>query len=232
MRHFYFDSDLNTGEKYVLPEIESKHLCKVLRMKEGDLVALLNGKGKLAKSRISLAHPKKCEVEVIKADYFEKEPYSIEIAIAPTKNNDRIEFLVEKATELGVHKIIFLDCSNNERTKLRFDRLTKIAISAMKQSKRYHLPILEGMVEFKAFIDQYKSGYIAHCEDRQKDEEIVTYSNRSNIITIGPEGDFTQDEINYALKNGFKALSLGKTRLRTETAGLYACMMMKNKLEQ
>lgn len=231
MRHFFFDSDLELNKTYTLPEEESKHLCKVLRMKEGDQIALLNGRGKLAESRILSAHPKKCEVEITAVDFFEKEPYAIHLAIAPTKNNDRIEFLVEKVTELGAHKIVFLDCVNNERAKLRLDRLKKIAISAMKQSKRYHLPILEGMVPFNTFIDQYENGYIAHCEDNQKEETVVVDSNGKNVIAIGPEGDFTKDEINYALKNGFKALSLGKTRLRTETAGLYACMLMKNKLE-
>lgn len=232
MRHFYFNSELENGKIYALPEEESKHLCKVLRMKEGDEVALLNGKGILAKSSIHNAHPKKCEVQITAVEYFEKEPYTITLAIAPTKTNDRIEFLVEKATELGAHKIILLDCKNNERSKLRLDRLTKITISAMKQSKRYHLPILEEMVDFNTFVDQYKNGYIAHCEDKQKEDSIVVNFSGNNVIAIGPEGDFTKDEISYALENGFKALSLGKTRLRTETAGLYACMLMKNQLEQ
>jgi 16S rRNA (uracil1498-N3)-methyltransferase len=232
MRHFYFNSELENGEIYTLPEEESKHLCKVLRIKEGDEVALLNGKGMLAKSFIHSAHPKRCEVQVSAVEFFEKEPYTITLAISPTKTNDRIEFLVEKATELGVHKIIFLDCKNNERSKLRMDRLKKITISAMKQSKRYHLPILEEMVDFNTFVDRYKNGYIAHCEDKQKEEFITVDFSENNVIAIGPEGDFTEDEIRYALENGFKALSLGKTRLRTETAGLYACMLMKNKLEQ
>jgi len=232
MRHFFFDSNLEKNKHYTLPEEESKHLCKVLRQKEGDKIALLNGKGTIAEAEISVVHSKKCEIQVINTHYFEKESYEIHLAIAPTKNNDRTEFLVEKATELGVHKIIFLNCQNNERSKMRLDRIKKIAISAMKQSKRYYLPEIKEIVDFKSFIDLYEKGYIAHCEQTEKEESIQTDLEGKNVIAIGPEGDFSQDEIEYALKNGFKALSLGKTRLRTETAGLYACMLMKYQLEK
>jgi 16S rRNA (uracil1498-N3)-methyltransferase len=231
MRHFFFDSDLTINERYLLPEEESKHLCKVLRMKEGDQIGLLNGKGKLAICAITDVHPKKCKVQAELIDIFDKEPYSIHIAIAPTKNQDRIEYFVEKATELGIHKITLLVCVHNERTKVRLDRITKIAISAMKQSKRYYLPEIEGPIEFTSFVEQHQNGYIAHCENSEKEKDIAHNPNGDNLIIIGPEGDFTQDEIEYALKNGYKALSLGRTRLRTETAGLYACMLLKNKLE-
>lgn len=232
MRHFFFDSDLTINERYLLPEEESKHLCRVLRMKEGEQIGLLNGKGKLAICAITDAHPKKCEVQANSIDFFDKEPYAIHIAIAPTKNQDRIEYFVEKATELGIHKISLLDCAHNERTKLRMDRMIKIAISAMKQSKRFYLPEIEGLIKFTSFIDQHQNGYIAHCENSEKVKDITINATGDNLIIIGPEGDFSQDEIDYALKNGYKALSLGRTRLRTETAGLYACMLMKNKLEE
>ena len=230
MRRFYIEIASLNIDALALPVEESKHACKVLRMKEGDHLEVINGKGELFIGFISAANPKKCIVERVDYKYYKQDAYRIHIAIAPTKMNDRFETFLEKATELGIHEITPLLCSNSERKKIKLDRYSKVVISAMKQSKRLYLPQLNSLTTFNDFVEQH-TGLIAHCEDGKKGKTEELLQPFDSPIIIGPEGDFTPQEISLALENDFKPISLGKTRLRTETAGLYACMLAKHKFE-
>jgi 16S rRNA (uracil1498-N3)-methyltransferase len=230
MRRFYVEIASLNVNSLALPVEESKHACRVLRMKEGDQMEVVNGKGELFTGSISAANPKKCIVEQVDYEQWKQDTYHIHVAIAPTKMNDRFETFLEKATELGIHEITPLLCSNSERKKIKLDRYYKVLIAAMKQSKRLYLPQLNPLTSFNEFVKQ-NTGLIAHCEDgiKGKTEELLRPSD--SPIIIGPEGDFTPQEISLALENDFKPITLGKTRLRTETAGLYACMLAKHKFE-
>lgn len=230
MRRFYVEHIEN--EHINLPEEESKHVIRVLRMNIGDRIELIDGKGTLLTVQITSDHPKKCTVQVMDRLKMSNDPYPIHIAIAPTKNLDRMEWLVEKCTELGVHKISFLTCDNNERKVLKLDRLQKIAIAAMKQSKRYFLPEIEELIDFDSFITKHPKGYIAHCYNGNKSTLFSAYSKGILPILIGPEGDFSEQEVEKAMKSGYISITLGNTRLRTETAGLYACSIAKLKMEE
>ena len=230
MRRFFIDIPSLKQEEITLPPDESKHACKVLRMTTGDGLEIVNGRGELFSGTILVADAKKCIVKKEKYSFHEKEKYTIHIAIAPTKMNDRFETFLEKATELGIHEVTPLLCSNSERKKIKHERYSKVIIAAMKQSKRMHLPVLNKLTTFKDFVD-VNTGLIAHCEDSSKQGLSYTLQSQDCPIIIGPEGDFTSQEIEYALKKGFKPVTLGNTRLRTETAGLYACMQAKLKFE-
>jgi 16S rRNA (uracil1498-N3)-methyltransferase len=182
-------------------------------------------------TRIIDANPKKCRVEILQIREEEVPAYSIHIAIAPTKNNDRIEWFLEKATEIGVTEITLLLCSNNERKHTKEERFEKILISAMKQSKRLFLPKLNKLTSLKDFVTSHPNGLIAHCYEEEKNTIFTSFKSDECPILIGPEGDFTLQELELALKNGYKTLTLGENRLRTETAGLYACMQAKMAIE-
>lgn len=230
MRRFFVNTESLEGNELTLPEQESKHACKVLRMQVGDSLEIVNGKGELFEGEITVADYKKCLVRKITYKFYERDRYQIHIAIAPTKMNDRFETFLEKATELGVHEITPILCSNSERKKVKLERYEKVLISAMKQSKRLYLPQLNKLTPISSFIEN-QVGLIAHCENGEK-QNIKDHLKPINCpILIGPEGDFTVEEIEKALKRGFKPVTLGKTRLRTETAGLYACMQAKQKFE-
>lgn len=231
MRSFFVDTLLNENQVYTLPKEESRHACKVLRLTVDTKIQLVNGKGSAYTALITDANPKACEVTVVSTHSELPDKHHIHIAIAPTKSNDRFEFFLEKATELGVHEITPIRCTNSERTVIKPERFEKVVRAAMKQSKRLFLPKINAFTPFSEFVKQYDSGCIAHCEetDRKNFYDIVTPSE--SPILIGPEGDFTPEEIKEAFDNNFKAVTLGKTRLRTETAGIYACMLMKNKFE-
>lgn len=233
MRFFYSEIAFLENGMVTLPENESKHLCKVLRKKAGDKISLINGKGQSAVCEISFAHYKKAELLIQSIENHKNENYHVHIGIAPTKNMDRIEWFVEKSTELGIHEISLLECENNERSKIKMERLEKIAISAMKQSKRFYKPKINNLVSLSEFLVSNPSGYIAHCEDSQVAKTTIPKvdTNGKNLIIIGPEGDFSLNEIENAKKFNYKPLSLGKTRLRTETAGVYAVMLLKFHLE-
>lgn len=230
MRRFFVHIPSLDQAEITLPPEESKHACKVLRMNLGDNLEIVNGKGELFEGSIVVANAKKCIVKKEKYSSQEKDSYHIHIAIAPTKMNDRFETFLEKATELGVHEITPLLCSNSERKKIKQERYIKVLVSAMKQSKRLHLPILNELTKYTDFIENHK-GLIAHCEDGSKQDLASTLEPLNCPIVIGPEGDFTVKEIELALKKGFKPVTLGNTRLRTETAGLFACMQAKVKFE-
>ena len=210
-----------------LPEEEAGHCIRVLRLTEGDEILVTDGKGTFYKAAISRAHHKHCEVSILESW---QQPalwnFRLHIAVAPTKNMDRMEWFAEKATEIGIDAITCLNCRFSERREIKPARLEKILISAMKQSQKATLPQLEGMTDFKSFVSQPFDGrkFIAHCEDGDKTLLKQTYRPGENVLVlIGPEGDFSPEEIELALKKGFEPISLGDSRLRTETAALVAC---------
>lgn len=232
MRRFYIDIPSLDVPDLFLPAEESKHACKVLRMTSGDKLELVNGKGELLEAEIETADPRRCFIKKTRYTRIEKDQYHIHVAIAPTKMNDRFETFLEKATELGIHEITPILCSNSERKKIKEDRYNKVIIAAIKQSKRVYLPKLNPLVSLSDFLKNHKNGLIAHCEEGNKSEVNTLLKSTDCPILIGPEGDFTQHEIELALKNGYKPITLGSTRLRTETAGLYACMLAKMKFDR
>ncbi|MDR3194677.1 MAG: 16S rRNA (uracil(1498)-N(3))-methyltransferase [Tannerella sp.] len=213
----------------VLPEEETAHALRVLRLNEGSEITLTDGNGFFYLATIVRARPKQCEVKVLKRWQAEpSRPYRVHIAVSPTKNADRMEWFAEKATEIGIHAITLLDCRFSERHEMKTARLQKLLVGAMKQSRQATLPVLTGMTPFRAFAGQPFDGrkFIAHCE---KDETCNPLLNRiyhageNALILIGPEGDFSPEEIALAIRSGFTPVSLGANRLRTETAALAAC---------
>jgi len=231
--HLFYDPTVTKGQSsHTLSEEESKHACRVLRLKENDEILLLNGKGFEFRAKITDANPKKCSVEIIDSKEEKAPKYSIHIAIAPTKNSDRIEWFLEKATEIGITEISLLICSNNERKQIKNERFEKILISAMKQSKRLYLPKLNGLISYNEFIDKNPNGLIAHCYEGEKTTILQNFKSIDCPILIGPEGDFSLKEVEAALKSGYKAITLGENRLRTETAGLICVMQAKLKMDE
>ena len=245
--HLFYTPDilqtpLLSGEKlseafyYRLSEEESKHAVRVLRLNEGDKIQLIDGCGGSYEAEIIDNTPKCCAVRIINIKKeVEKRNYVLHIAIALTKNMDRLEWFVEKATEIGIDEISFINCKNNERRILKLERIQKIAIAAIKQSLKAYLPKINAVVDYKTFIASAKDfkgeKFIAHCGFGDSQEGRLhlksQYTPKQNaLILIGPEGDFTIDEVQLALSNDFKEISLGASRLRTETAALYACAML------
>lgn len=224
---FYEPNILETNQ---LSEEESRHCIKVLRKTVGDQIEIVDGKGNWYKAKISKAQEKKCEVSIIQTQHdVGKRNFSIHLAIAPTKNADRMEWMIEKCTEIGIDEISFLETRYSERKVQRLDRLEKIAISAMKQSGQAFLPKLNEMQKISAFLNQHFEAqkYIAHLEEgERKLLSKIALPLSQYLILIGPEGDFSEEEIKMANKNGFISVSLGETRLRTETAGLVSCMTL------
>ena len=215
------DADLH------LPEEESQHAVRVLRLQLGDKIELVDGKGNYYEAVISFPHQKHCGFEIVsKIENYRPLPCRLHIAIAPTKNMDRIEWVAEKVTEIGVSEITPLLCRHSERKVIKTDRLEKILVSAMKQSKKSYLPKLNDMTALSRFVEQHNGTdcYIAHCFDNEKRILAKEYSaGKDATILIGPEGDFDEQEVSLALKKGYVPISLGESRLRTETAGVVAC---------
>ncbi len=210
-----------------LSEEESGHAIRVLRLKEHDPVTLVNGKGILFEAEISVAHPKKCQLRIIRFwEEYEKRSYTIHLAVAPTKNQDRMEWLVEKATEIGLDEFTPLLCRFSERKQIQHNRLEKIAVAAMKQSLKAYLPGIREMIAFEQFISHPFPGqkFIAHCYPGDKPflKDLVD-RDENVLVLIGPEGDFSPEEVTLAIAAGFHEVSLGRSRLRTETAALAAC---------
>ncbi|MFO0494105.1 MAG: 16S rRNA (uracil(1498)-N(3))-methyltransferase [Flavobacteriia bacterium] len=226
--HLFYDPTIGVeSDTHQLSEEESKHACRVLRLKIGDVFQLLDGKGGIYNCRICDDNPKKCKVKIEKREFHPAPPYQIHIAIAPTKNMDRIEWFAEKATEIGLTDLTLITGKNSERKEVKLERIEKILVSAMKQSKQLYLPRLHPVTAVRTFISEYPNGMIAHCMDEDKSRISTSFNLKDCPILIGPEGDFTEDEVTMALSNGYKTVTLGSNRLRTETAGLYACMQMK-----
>lgn len=214
-------------ENPLMPEVESGHCVRVLRHQPGDLLEVVDGKGGLYTVRLVDAHHKHAMVEILERR--ELPPYwkgRLVLAVAPTKNMDRMEWFAEKATEIGINAITCLNCRFSERKEIKPARLEKILVSAMKQSQKATLPELNGMTDFRTFVSLPFAGrkFIAHCEEGVKPLLKQTYHPGENaLVLIGPEGDFSPEEIALALKCGFEPISLGESRLRTETAALVAC---------
>ena len=215
------------AENPVLPEEESEHVVRVLRLHEGDEVHITDGKGCFYNAVITRAHPKHCEVNIITTQtQTPLWPFQIHIAVAPTKQIDRMEWFAEKATEIGIDAITFLNCRYSERREINIARIERILISAMKQSQKARLPQLTEMIPFQHFISKpfHGSKYIAHCAEGEKSLLKKIYHTGENaLILIGPEGDFSTEEISLAIEQGFQPVTLGPSRLRTETAALVAC---------
>ena len=226
MQLFYNPNiDDNTSE-FVFDKNESRHIVRVLRKKEGEALFITNGLGKLFTSEILVANDKKCLVKIIKISD-KKKPWRhhLHIAIAPTKLNDRFEWFLEKATEIGIDEITPIICEHSERKVVKLERMEKIVHSAAKQSLKFHFPKLNPPTTFNQFISQGFMGrlFIAHCEETQKSnlkDNLIKGENAT--ILIGPEGDFSLNEISQSLEHKFIPVSLGESRLRTETAGIVA----------
>ena len=222
MQLFYLEHPEN---EIILSAEESKHATKVLRKKEGDILNFTDGKGGSYKAEITVTDGRKCRLQIVSSEQKEKEHnYHLHIAIAPTKNMDRFEWFLEKATEIGIDEITPIICDHSERKVIKTERCNKILLSAMKQSLKFHLPKLNEAISLTDFLKSNVDGakYIAHCEKSDKLEFRKEDTVEKTLILIGPEGDFSPTEIEMALQNQFKAVSLGTSRLRTETAGIIA----------
>ena len=226
--HLFYTPDINAGDQsYSLNEEESKHCARVLRLQIGDKVQLVDGKGNFYNAGITDAHPKRTQLKILEVlPDFNKRNHYLHIAVAPTKNIERLEWFLEKATEIGIDEISLIICQRSERKEAKTDRLAKIITAAMKQSIKAWHPVLNEPLLFSKLIAAPFEGqkFIAHCEPGSKLElkECLKTEGRY-LILIGPEGDFTPKEIDEALNYGFKAITLGNSRLRTETAALEAC---------
>ncbi|SNR52045.1 16S rRNA (uracil1498-N3)-methyltransferase [Lutibacter agarilyticus] len=223
----FFNSDIETStELFTFDKTESRHIVRVLRKQQGDTVYITNGKGQLFTSEVQIANDKKCLVKIVNFEDQEKPwNYYVHIAIAPTKLNDRFEWFLEKATEIGIDEITPIICDHSERKVLKVDRMEKIIHSAAKQSLKYHFPKLNEPILFKEFINSTFEGqlFIAHCEETDKKSlKNELKPAQETTILIGPEGDFSPKEIEQSLVHDFIPVSLGLSRLRTETAGVVA----------
>ncbi len=226
MQLFYNPNIDEQTENFFFDKEESKHIIKVLRKRDGDILFVTNGLGFLFECEITLASDNKCTVKI---NSFEKKAtpkFNLHLAVAPTKMNDRYEWFLEKATEIGIQEITPIICDRSERKVINKERFDKIILSALKQSNEVYLPKLNEAVTFKEFVNQKNNGtlLIAHCEETDKKTlKSVLKTNEDITLLIGPEGDFSVKEIALALENNFIPVSLGNTRLRTETAAIVAC---------
>ncbi|MBZ4033629.1 16S rRNA (uracil(1498)-N(3))-methyltransferase [Flavobacterium sp. 17A] len=226
MQLFFNPNIDETTQSFSFDKEESRHIIKVLRKKDSDILHVTNGSGLLFETQITLASDNKCTVEVISITNAEKPKFHLHLAVAPTKMNDRFEWFLEKATEIGIQEITPIFCDRSERKVINRDRFEKIILSAMKQCNETFLPKLNEAISFKEFIKQQNKGLqlIAHCEETDKKSlKEVLKPNEDVTILIGPEGDFSEKEIALALENNYKPVTLGNTRLRTETAAVVAC---------
>ncbi len=226
MQLFYNPTIDENTKSFSFDKEESRHIIKVLRKKDSDILFVTNGLGYLFETKITLASDNKCTVEIISFKKETPKKYHLHLAVAPTKMNDRYEWFLEKATEIGVSEITPIICDRSERKVINPERFEKIILSAMKQSNELFLPKLNNAITLKEFIKQKNEGIqlIAHCEETDKKTlKSVLKPNESVTLLIGPEGDFSEKEIVLALENQFIPVSLGNTRLRTETAAVVAC---------
>ena len=225
----FFAEDFDRSA-FTLSEETSKHIIQVLRMKNGEQLQLTNGKGKIITVELISEHKKAAEVKALSTSNIAHQTSNITIAISLIKNTNRFEWFLEKATEIGVSEIIPLICERTEKQNFRHDRMKNILISAMLQSQQAWLPLLHEPTKFSEVIKNsaQQKKYIAHCIEVEKKELRNETNDRSSIILIGPEGDFTKTEIDLALANNFIPVSLGDTRLRTETAGMVAAVLLSH----
>ena len=226
--HVFYTPDILTNPE--LPEEEAGHCLRVLRLGIGSEIMLTDGKGYFYKAVISAATNKRCQVQI--TETIKQEPFwngHLHLAMAPTKNMDRIEWFAEKATEIGFDELSFLNCRFSERKVIKIDRVEKIVVSAVKQSLKANKPVVNEMIDFRKFMEQDFPGqkFIAHCYEGEKTAlKDAIIPGEDVLVLIGPEGDFSREEVELAESKGFKPISLGKSRLRTETASLVAVHTM------
>jgi 16S rRNA (uracil1498-N3)-methyltransferase len=230
---FFYVEDVEQSE-FSLDEDTSKHVVSVLRMKEDDRLNLTDGKGHLAEAEITDAHKKKCAVKIVSKRYNDADGRKTIIGISILKNTSRFEWFLEKATEIGITEIIPLICDRTEKENFRYDRMKGILVSALLQSQQVWLPVLHQPVGFGQLlrleeINRIEQRFIAHCLPDQKNElsAVIDKSKPAQVVLIGPEGDFTKEEVDFALEYHFVPVALGNTRLRTETAGIVAATILK-----
>lgn len=224
----FYNPEIEENQKNIeFPRDESKHIIKVLRKNTGDVLKVTNGRGFLFSVRITDANPNRCQAEIIASEKEKPDSWHLHMAVAPTKMNDRYEWFLEKATEIGLHKITPVICDHSERKHVKLNRFERVLQSAMKQSLHLRLPRLKETENLEDFLKKEISGqkFIAHCEEgmeRFQLKDKILVSSEVTIL-IGPEGDFSPEEIKLALKHGWQPVSLGNSRLRTETAAIVAC---------
>jgi 16S rRNA (uracil1498-N3)-methyltransferase len=223
----FYNPNVESHQKTIaFDKEESTHIFKVLRKKEGDILHVTNGLGNLFTCKITHSNPQKCVAEILETKTAATPNFHLHIAIAPTKMNERLEWFLEKATEIGINEITPIFCDHSERKIIKQERLEKVLIAAMKQSLHLHLPKLNEGITYSEFIKKPFDGLklIAHCEESDKKSlKEIAQPQTDTLIIIGPEGDFSTKEIQTALAHQFMPVSLGNTRLRTETAALVAC---------
>ena len=225
--HLFYSEDL-TGQWVELSDEEARHCARVLRLKPGDELFFTDGKGFLCEARLTDVSSRSATATIMNRTLQQPRSFSLHLAVAPTKNIDRFEWFLEKATETGIEEITPLLCENSERKVIKPERLEKIMLAAMKQSQRFFLPRLNPLIKYSEFIKKItpdQPGYIAHCHGGPKTHFMdVCEPAKNALILIGPEGDFSPEEVRLAMDAGMKEISLGDARLRTETAALVACM--------
>ncbi len=226
MQLFYNPAISENTKELTFDREESKHIIKVLRKKDGDILFVTNGLGFLFECSIVIAIETKCTVAIVRFNQSERPNVYLHLAVAPTKMNDRFEWFLEKATEIGISEITPIICEHSERKHIKTERFEKIVVAAMKQSNQYYLPKLNDPVVYKDFMKLEFSGqlFIAHCEETEKKLLKDLLQPQIDVtLLIGPEGDFSAKEIQMATENKYIPVSLGNTRLRTETAAIVAC---------
>ncbi|MGH1386843.1 16S rRNA (uracil(1498)-N(3))-methyltransferase [Kordia sp.] len=226
MQLFYTPEVTPETKHYTFSKEESKHIVRVLRKKEDDVLHITNGKGYIFSAKITLADQKNCMVEVTSYEFQKQKSYRLHLAVAPTKMNDRYEWFLEKATEIGIDTITPIMCDHSERKVIKAERFEKIIQSATKQSLSAYFPKLKPVISFSNFISTHKNEqlFIAHCEENKKQSLKDALEIKKDVtILIGPEGDFSTKEIALAIENNYVPVTLGDTRLRTETAAIVAC---------
>jgi 16S rRNA (uracil1498-N3)-methyltransferase len=226
MQLFYNSAINESSTSFIFDKEESKHIIKVLRKKDGDILFVTNGLGYLFKTAITLASDSKCNVSILSFEKMAASGHPLHLVVAPTKMNDRYEWFLEKATEIGVQEITPIICDHSERKVINKERFEKIILTAMKQCNQCYLPKLNDAIALKDFLKQKQEGklFLAHCEETDKKSlKSALVANTKTTILIGPEGDFSEKEIQLALANAYVPVTLGNTRLRTETAAVVAC---------
>lgn len=225
---FFHDGTLNAGEQLMLQQDTARHVVQVLRMQPGDEIALTNGKGDKASCHIAAAHKRNCEVLIERVEHVAYRNPKLHLAVAFTKNSNRNEWILEKVTELGVATIIPLSAERSEREKFRYDRWYNILVSAMLQSQQYYLPELKALTALDVLVEEMEHVpqlLVAHCMEGQERKPILEaiQKDKETLLLIGPEGDFSEEEVNHLTSKGYKGISMGVNRLRTETAAVNAC---------
>lgn len=224
--HIFYTPQIINGNQ-TLSEEESKHCVKVLRLVNGDQISLIDGVGGYYLAAIDDANPKHCSFSILqKTEKYGQRDFKVNIAIAPTKNIDRTEWFVEKAVEMGIDEITMLVCQRSERRSVNMERIEKIVLSAMKQSIKAYRPTLNSPIPFADFVTAKRNGMklIAHCMETERTSlKTMVDAEREYTVLIGPEGDFSPEEVDLAVQNGYHCVHLGPSRLRTETAGVAAC---------